>query len=87
MKDLTLFYLDYCPYCKRARAYMEELQKEDPRYASIPVKLVEEREEKELADSFDYYYVPTYYIGDEKISEGAIEKDGVRAVFERALEG
>ncbi len=86
MKELTMFYLESCPYCRRARSYMAELSDENPDYAKIPVKMVEEREQKALADSFDYYYVPCYYIGDEKISEGAVDKDGVRAVLDKALE-
>ena len=85
MKDLTLFYLATCPYCNRARQYMEELKEENPAYAAIPVKMIEERERKSLADSFDYFYVPTFYVGDQKVAEGAIDKDGVRAVFDKAL--
>ncbi|MDL2325152.1 glutaredoxin [Ruminococcaceae bacterium OttesenSCG-928-A16] len=86
MKELTLFYLENCPYCKRARNYMQELCEENPEYAKIPVKMVEERAEKELADSFDYYYVPCYYIGKDKLAEGSIDKAGVKAVFDKALE-
>lgn len=85
MKKLTLFYLESCPYCKRARGYMDELKKEEPKYKDIDVKMVEERQEKEYADSFDYFYVPCYYIGKEKIAEGSIDKEGVRNVFDACL--
>lgn len=85
MKEITMFYLEHCPYCRRARGYMEELCSENPEYSKIPVKMVEERQEKQLADSFDYYYVPCYYIGDNKLAEGSIDKDGVKAVFDEAL--
>lgn len=87
MKDLTMFYLESCPYCKRARGYMEELKQENPQYAEIPVKMVEERQQKELADSFDYYYVPCYYLEGDKIAEGSIDKEGVKKVFNAALQG
>lgn len=86
MKDLTLFYLETCPYCKRARAYMQELCEEDPKYAKIPVNMIEERQQKVLADSYDYYYVPCYYVNGEKLAEGSIDKEGVKAVFDKALE-
>lgn len=86
MKELTLFYLESCPYCIRARNYMQELCDENPAYAQIPVKLVEERKERALANSFDYYYVPCYYAGGVKIAEGAIDKQGVKAVFDSMLE-
>ena len=85
MKEMTLFYLENCPYCKRARAYMDELYAEKPAYRDIPLKLVEERQEKALADQYDYYYVPTFYLDGEKVSEGAIDKAGVQAVLEKAL--
>lgn len=85
MKELTLFYLEHCPYCKRARGYMQELRDENPAYAAIPIKMVEESEQKAEADRHDYYYVPTFYLDGEKISEGAVDKEGVRAVFDKAL--
>ncbi|MGD9559759.1 MAG: glutaredoxin family protein [Oscillospiraceae bacterium] len=85
MKELTLFYLESCPYCKRARSYMQELCDENAAYAGIPVTMVEEAQQKALADSYDYYYVPTFYLGGEKLAEGSIDKAGVKAVFDRAL--
>lgn len=84
MKDITMFYLESCPYCKRARAYMEELKRENPAYANIPVTMVEERQQKALADSYDYYYVPCYYVDGQKVAEGSIDKAGVKEVFDKA---
>ena len=85
MRELTMFYLRNCPYCIRALKYMDELRGEDSRYAQIAVKMIEEQQEKEVADKYDYYYVPCYYLDDEKLHEGGIDKDGVRAVLEKAL--
>ncbi|MDL2219410.1 glutaredoxin [Ruminococcaceae bacterium OttesenSCG-928-O06] len=85
MKELTLFYLETCPHCKRARAYMQELRDENAEYAAIPIKMVEEKQERQLADSYDYFYVPCYYIGERKVAEGRIDKEGVRTVFDEAL--
>ena len=85
MKDLTMFYLESCPYCRRARPYMDELFRENPEYANIPLTMVEERQQQELADSSDYYYVPCYYAGKEMLAEGALDKAGVQADFESAL--
>ncbi len=86
MKELTLFYLKGCPYCKKALAYMDELKNEHPEYAEIPIKMVEERDEAELANSYDYYYVPCYWIEDKKIAEGSIDKAGVKKVFDMAID-
>ena len=85
MKELTLFYLEECPHCKRARAYMDELRAEVPAYADIPVRMIEERAEKEIADRYDYYYVPCYFSGEEKLAEGRVDKNTVREIFERFL--
>lgn len=87
MKEITLFYLEHCPYSRRARQYMQELCAEDEKYAKIPVKMVEEWEQRKLAGQFDYYYVPCFYIGGDKITEGSIDKAGVQQVFDMAVEG
>lgn len=85
MKELTLFYLRSCSHCKAAKAYMKELRSENPAYAGIPIRMVEERLHRKEADQYDYFYVPSFFIGDQKIAEGSIDKEGVRAVFEAAL--
>jgi glutaredoxin len=87
MKTITLFYLESCPYCKRARDFMRELFDEHPEYARLPIRWVEERRERALADSFDYYYVPCYYIDGVKVAEGSIDKAGVQSVFDAAMNG
>ena len=86
MKTLTMFYLEVCPYCKRAFRYLEELKAENPVYAKIPIQLIEERQQKELADSYDYFLVPTFYCGDEKLYEGAVEKTTIQAILDSALQ-
>ena len=86
MKELTYFYLKSCPYCILASQYLAELQKENPAYAAIPIKMIEERENKALADSFDYFYVPCFYIDGKKVAEGSLDKRGVRQILDMALE-
>ncbi|MBR5743474.1 MAG: glutaredoxin [Clostridia bacterium] len=69
MKNVTIFYLENCPYCKNARRALASLLEEKPAYAAIPVRWVEESRERELADRYDYYYVPTVFLGEEKLYE------------------
>lgn len=85
MKPLTLFYLENCPHCKRARGYMEELRQENPDYAGIEIQMIEESQQPEVAEQYDYYYVPTFYLDGEKLHEGTAEKADVQAVFDKAL--
>ena len=87
MKNVTMFILQSCPYCKQALRWMDELLVENASYKSVAVEVIDERDQPELADSFDYWYVPTYYVGDEKLHEGAATKQKIKRVYEAALEG
>lgn len=39
-----------------------------------------------MADSYDYYYVPTLYVAGEKVHEGGIFPDEVEQILRQALE-
>ena len=64
---------------------MEELKKEHPEYQAVEIRIADEKKEKELADSLDYYYVPTYFVDGRKVHEGVPTKEKVQAVYEAAL--
>ena len=85
MKRITLFYLENCPFCKKAMAAIDELKKQE-RYKDIEIEMIEESKQPEVADKYDYYYVPTFYIDGRKVHEGGIFPDEVKAVLEQALE-
>lgn len=69
MKNITLFYLEDCPYCHYAKRAFKELIEEEPAYGEIQVDWVEESRQPEIAAQYDYYYVPTIFYGDEKLYE------------------
>ena len=69
MKEVKLFILNGCPYCRQAFEALEELQKEDSRYGDVPLRIYEEYSDAEEVAKHDYYYAPTMYIGDDKIYE------------------
>ncbi|MDR2514781.1 MAG: glutaredoxin [Christensenellaceae bacterium] len=85
MKPITLFMFEACPYCKEALRFIDELKAENPAYAAIPFKMIDERLDPVTAGKFDYYYVPTLYAGDEKLHEGASTKAQIKAVYDAAL--
>ena len=91
MKELTMFYLDDCGYCAKARQALDELFQENPAYAAIPLRRIEESREPALADTYDYYAVPSFFIGKEKLFEAHIGmryediKAAVRACLDAAL--
>jgi len=85
MKPVQMFILKSCPYCRQALQWMEELRQENPAYLQIEVAVIDEREQHQLADQYDYFYVPTYYVDGIKAHEGAASKEIVRRVLDRAL--
>jgi thioredoxin 1 len=86
MKPILMFILAACPYCKQALSWMEELKNENDKYSNIEVEIIDEGLQPEIANKYDYYYVPTYYVNGVKVHEGAASKDIIRSVFEKASE-
>lgn len=85
-KKVEFFHLRQCPHCKKTIKLLEELKREELRFRELPIRMIEEAEEAEYADSKDYYYVPTIFIGDEKVHEGKLEdKEVLRHLLEQAL--
>ena len=88
MKPVTLFYQPRCPFCKKALRYIDEARAAHPELAAvrIEIRMIDELAEPEVADRYDYYYVPTFYVGDKKVHEGGIMPDEVEAVLRMALD-
>jgi len=72
MKKISLFYLENCPYCRMALRALEELAAENPAYREIPLTRIEESEQPVLADRYDYYRVPTFFVGEDKLFEARV---------------
>jgi thioredoxin 1 len=81
-----MFITSWCPYCEKALLLMDELKKENTAYNDIEVKIIDEELHPELSGKFDYYYVPTYYLDNTKLHEGAVSKDILTNIFNKALE-
>lgn len=75
MQEITLFYLEDCPYCHYAKRALEELKKESPKYGEINVKWIEESKQPEISAQYDYYYVPTLFAGEKKLYEASPSED------------
>ncbi|MFA6075770.1 MAG: thioredoxin family protein [Negativicutes bacterium] len=85
MKAIQLFILEHCPHCQKARKIIAELLVEQPEFNRVKVQMIDEEKEEKFANSFDYYYVPCFYVDGLKVYEGAVDKEVVRRVFEQAL--
>ena len=80
-----MFVMEGCPYCRQALKWMDELMQQYPEYNDVPLTLIDETKQPDVANQWDYYYVPTYFVGKDKLHEGAATKEKIQRVFERAL--
>jgi len=84
MKEITYFYLNGCPHCRKADMLISEIVAENPEFADIRIVKIDETQNPEIANSYDYYYVPCLWIGKEKYHEGVPTKEKLLKVFEAA---
>ena len=84
-KPVKMMMLDTCPHCKRAFELIDELKKEHPEYNQVEIETIEERREPEKTERYDYWYVPTFFVGGKKVHEGVPSKDKIEQVFIEAL--
>lgn len=87
MKELKIFYLENCPYCRKAMAALKELKTENPDFEMVGIEWIEETRFPEIADRFDYYRVPSIYSGDDKLYEcrPGDDYDEIKRRIENAL--
>ena len=86
MKEVKMFMFEGCPHCSRAKEMITEIFAVHPEYAGIPLTVIDENKNPEIADQYDYYYVPTFFTGDVKIMEGVPTKEAIEKVFFIAYE-
>jgi len=86
MKKMMMFYLPSCPYCRRADQMTEELLRQEPKYRAIELERIDESRETALAEQYDYYYVPAYFVGKQRLFSGAPEREDIERVYREALE-
>ena len=91
MKKVKLFYLTHCPYCVQARKVIGDLIASNQEYAEIEIEWIEESIHPDIADQYDYYYVPTVFINESKAYEAHPGEqyeecyDKIKTVFDSLL--
>lgn len=91
MEKIKMFYMTGCPYCRQAFRAIDELVRNSPEFAEVQVECVEENQDPELAAKYNYYHVPSMFIGGDKLYEAepgeSYEtcKAQVKRVFEASL--
>lgn len=85
MKKVKAFYIESCPHCKKAFKLIDELKAKNPDYAKVEIEYIDENKEVKIANTYDYYYVPTFYVDDVKIHEGVPTEEKIKEVFIEAI--
>jgi len=89
---ITYLYMFGCPYCKNADRAIEELIKENQEYKGLEIERINETLHPLKVRNYDYYYVPSMFIGDSKIYEADPSqnfddiKASVKRVFDLAIQ-
>ena len=88
MKKLTFIYLKGCPYCMKAMKAFDALLSTNEEYKKVEIDAVEEGENPDRIATLDYYHVPTYYLGDDKLFEASPgdSYEVIEAATKKALE-
>lgn len=83
-----MFYLSDCGYCDRAFRALNELYAEKPAYREIPIEKIEESEHPDIADQYDYYAVPSFFDGKEKLFEAHLfmSYDSIKEAVQKVLD-
>jgi hypothetical protein len=65
---------------------MDELLAENAEYRAVEIEKIDELVYPDVARKYNYYFVPTFYVGDEKLHEGVASRKKIQHVFDAALE-
>ena len=85
MKKVQLFHMPGCPYCRAAENWIRDVQAEHPELRAVEIERIDEIRNRALADRYDYWYVPTFYVDGHKEHEGACSREIVERVLRLAL--
>jgi len=69
MKTVVFLHMPGCPYCTAARRALAQLRAENPAYAALAVEEIDETADPRRAAEYNYYYVPSFFVGGRKIYE------------------
>lgn len=84
-KKLRFFGAVWCPHCKNSEKWIQELIQENPEYAKLDIEHIDIDRDKDKMQGVSFDLVPTFYLEDEKIFEGAPTKDTIKQILDKSL--
>jgi glutaredoxin len=85
MKKVKYFYMEGCPYCRKAFRILDDLMAKNPEYSNIDIEYIDENKDVKTANAHDYYYVPTFYVDGVKVHEGVPTEEKIERVLKEAI--
>lgn len=79
-----MFHFESCPYCRAANNWIAEVTQEHPELAAVEIERVDEKIHPEIAQQYNYWYVPTFFVDGQKVHEGASSKEIILQVLQGA---
>lgn len=86
MKEIKMFMFAGCPHCMKAKEIIDDLFKSETKYSKVPLSIIDEKLQPEVADKYNYFLVPTFFVGEVKMHEGPPTKELIISVFNKACE-
>lgn len=89
---IKMIILEHCPYCKRARRLIGEMKAQNPELEKFEFEEIDETKAGDSLQGLSYYYVPSFFYGEEKLYEAApgdeddIMTGKLEAMFDRLKE-
>lgn len=80
---LKIFILKNCPHCVDLMHWVKELYIEDSSYQNIEIEYIDEQESADIADQYDYYYVPSIFLDERKVHEGVASKEIIKSILKQ----
>ncbi len=77
MKEVKIFMLPGCPHCQK---FLNEFNQ----YtfgSDVSIEIIDESEKPEIAEKYNYFFVPTLFLNDKKLHEGKVLDDSVQKVI------
>lgn len=65
--------------------YLRSLKEEHSAFQKLEIEMIDENKEKERANQYDYYYVPTLYFDEVKVHEGILNRAKLETLLQEAL--
>ena len=85
MKNVKMMVQEQCKHCRKEVEYIDELKHENMLYRNVEIEVNDEVKDEAKTRGYDYWYVPAFFVNNQKIHEGVPSKESIQEVLEEAI--